>query len=41
MRNPVALALSLTLLTLGACKKEDAAPSDGRPTIKVSVDALS
>lgn len=32
--------LSFAFLTLAACnKKSDAAPSDGRPTIKVSVDA--
>jgi plastocyanin domain-containing protein len=40
-KSTLALSLSLVLLAVGACdKKSEAAPTtDGRPTIKVSVDA--
>ncbi len=43
MRKKSPLALSLVLVALGALsacnKKSDAAPADGRPVIKISVDA--
>jgi plastocyanin domain-containing protein len=42
MRSSTTLALILALFSLGACNKktDDAAPADGRPTIKITVDAV-
>ena len=39
MRSSTSLFLPLFVIALGACNKKSDAASDGRPTIKVSVEA--